>query len=106
MYGQKLIADRERVRPWDVSRVGPVAILMFQFDNWDIKPLHTVKVYGKEMPKLNGSLLQAYTRKKKNSDCNSIGREEKDIVRVSGIQRPFIVVGTALPKVFPQKNMK
>lgn len=105
-YRQKLIAERERIGSWDVSRMDPVAIPMFQFDNWDIKPLHAVKVDGKEMPNVNGSLLQAYARKRNNSESNSIGREEKDSVRHSGIPRPFMVVGTTLPKVFPQKNTK
>lgn len=36
---------------------------MLQFDNWDIKPLHAVKVYNKEMPIVNGSLVQGASRK-------------------------------------------
>ena len=47
--------------------MNPVAIPMFQYDNWNIKPVHAVEVDGKAMPKVNGSLLQAHTRKKKGA---------------------------------------
>lgn len=56
-YRQELIAERERVGPWDATMMNEVVIPAFQFDNWDIKPFQAVKVDGKTMPKVNGSLL-------------------------------------------------
>lgn len=66
-YRQKLIAERERVGPWDFNLVDEVAVPVLQFDNWDIKTLYAVKVDGKALPKVNGSLLQAQLRGKKSS---------------------------------------
>ena len=63
-YRQELIAQRERRGRWDVSEMDEVVIRTFQFDNWDIKPLHAVKLNGKAMPKVNGSLLEGQSRKR------------------------------------------
>ena len=67
-YRQKLIAERERKGPWESSRLDPYALPTLQFDNWDIKPLHAVKADQKAMPKVNGSLMQAVTQKRKTED--------------------------------------
>ena len=67
-YRQKLIADRERKGPWDSSRFDPYALLTLQFDNWDIKLLLALKADQKAMPKVNTSLMQAVTKKRKTED--------------------------------------
>ncbi|PXF48451.1 hypothetical protein BWQ96_01620 [Gracilariopsis chorda] len=64
---ERLIAERERDRPWDFNVVNDVAIPVLHFENWDIKPLHAVKVDGKALPKVNGSLLQGQLRGSKRS---------------------------------------
>ncbi|PXF40886.1 hypothetical protein BWQ96_09379 [Gracilariopsis chorda] len=66
-YRQNLIAKRESQGPWDFNLLDEVAIPVLQFDNWDIKPLHSVKVDGKALPKVNGSLLQGQLRGKKRT---------------------------------------
>lgn len=38
-----------------------------QFDNWDILPLHSVKVDGKENSKVNSSLVQGMSLVRKRS---------------------------------------
>lgn len=64
-YGEQLNAKIESIGPWDTRVMNPVAIPTFQLDNWHMKPLHVVKVDGKDMPKVNGSLLQGRTKKRK-----------------------------------------
>lgn len=78
-YRQKLIAERERRGPWDFSIIGEDSIPVLQFDNWDIKPLHAVKVDGKEMPKVNGSLLQGQMRGKRHIDSNEYSAPAKRV---------------------------
>ena len=75
-----MIAQRERRGRWDESEFGEVVIPTFPFDNWDIKPLHAVKVDGKEIPKVNGSLLQGQSRKRmrRKYECS---RNETELKR-------------------------
>lgn len=69
-FRMKLIAEREKFGPWHSDNIDKSATVLCQFDNWDIKPLHSVKVDGKQLPKVNGSLLQGLPKKKRQRDIN------------------------------------
>ncbi|PXF40072.1 hypothetical protein BWQ96_10223 [Gracilariopsis chorda] len=56
----KLIAERERTGPWDFNNIDEASIPVPQFDNWDIKPFHSIITDGKAMLKVNGSLFQEH----------------------------------------------
>ena len=77
-HRQRLIAARERSGPWILSCTDSSSIPLLQFDNWDIKPLHAVKVDNKAMPKVNGSFMQGVSKKRKQSgtepDCRKAKR--------------------------------
>ena len=70
-YRQGLIAARERDGPWKFSCTDKSAIPLLQFDNWDIKPLHAVKSDLKAMPKVNGSLMQGVSKRRKPLKFNT-----------------------------------
>lgn len=55
---------------WSSVKLDGTVIPTCQFDNWDIKPLHAVKVDGKEMRKVNGALLQGAVRGGKHQKPN------------------------------------
>lgn len=111
-YRQKLIAERERCGPWQHTKFDEVIMPVLQFDNWDIKPLHAVKVDGNSMPKVNGSLLQRVVpgqkRRRENIAEHSTKRPRLDSwksVRGLGCRDAFInrfssVENTMLVKQF------
>lgn len=69
------------------------AIPVLQFDNWDIKPLHAVKVDGKAMPKVNGCLLQGQTRKRRaESDAQSELHRKKVRCTANDTWKPVVVL--------------
>ena len=69
------------------------AISVLQFGNWDIKLLHAVKVYGKAMLKVNGSLLQGHTRKRRaDSDAQSEMTHNKVRCTANDTWKPVVVL--------------
>lgn len=82
-YRQGLIAERERCGPCNLDTMDEDCIPMLQFDNWDIIPLHAVKVDGKTLPKVNGSLLQGTLKRKAHTDRTEKERKAKRIKKVS-----------------------
>ena len=77
-HRQRLIAFRERSGPWKLSCTDSSSILLLQFDNWDIKPLHAVKVENKAISKVSGSLMQGVSKKRNNQVLNQTVARRKD----------------------------
>ena len=77
-HRQQLIAAWERSGPWKLSCTDSSSIFLLQFDNWDIKPLHAVKVDNKAIPTVHGSLMQGLSKKRKQlgteKDCRKAKR--------------------------------
>lgn len=71
----KLIADREKCTrgAWDSVPFldSSYIIPSCRFDNWDILSFHALKVTGKNMPKVNGSLSKAFVWKEKPDKATS-----------------------------------
>ena len=92
-YRQRLIADRESQGPWDWEALDKEEIPVLQFYNWDIKPLHAVKVDRKAMPKGNSSLLQGQTRKRRaDSDAQSVLPHKKVRCTANDTWMPVVVL--------------
>ncbi|PXF42983.1 hypothetical protein BWQ96_07287 [Gracilariopsis chorda] len=103
-YRQSFIVKRERNGPRDYSSMNERSLPILEFDNWGIKPLHAVKLDGKAMLKVNGSLLQkdTFSKKRKKEDterdavtsprlgswrnADSFGSREQFIVRVNSVE--------------------
>ncbi|PXF47487.1 hypothetical protein BWQ96_02818 [Gracilariopsis chorda] len=71
-YRFRLVSEVENAcsSAWDtVQPLTEDSIPFCQFDNWAFLPLHAVKVDGKAMLKVNGSLVQGLFRSRKR--CNS-----------------------------------